>query len=224
MIVVTIIVMYIERVPNRLPARRAPARVLPRGRLRSGSAPWPTCQADGAGILLKGGVEVLRDPALPPPRTPPPCWARPDAGPRLLDRRPSRMPLALAMIDACVLDPRSNRGLRDPGRHAGATGTARDGGGTLGRKGIERTLAAKQIEDGSLVLCDLTRTSRARMPAGQARLLPRRQARQAADATGTAVRWPPSFRGNVPIPAPWPPRAEKLAARFSLSRTETGGC
>ena len=187
MIVVTIIVMYIERVPN----RKSPPAVLLRESFREGGkvrkrtlanlSKLPDEIVDGLRILLKGGVALKSfGDAFEILRSRPHGHAAAVLGTarklgleRLLDRRPSRMrSLALAMIAARVLDPRSKlataRGLSSEtladtlGEETGtADATAEELYEAMDwllrrQKRIERTLAAKHIEDGSLVLCDLT--------------------------------------------------------------------
>ena len=142
---------------------------------------WPDELVRGLRVLLKGGVALnSMDDAFEILRSRPHGHVAAVLGTarklgleRLLDRRPSRMrSLALAMIAGRVLDPRSKlaaaRGLGSEtqtdtlGEETGAADATADelyeamDWLLLRRKRIERTLAAKRIEDGSLVLCDLT--------------------------------------------------------------------
>ena len=142
--------MYIERVPNRNSPPAVPLRESFRegGKVRKRTlanlSKLPGEVVDGLRILLKGGVALQSfDDAFEILRSRPHGHVAAVVGTarklgleRLLDRRPSRMrSLALAMVAARVLDPRSKlataRGprLRDPGRHAGRGGGLRGRGG-----------------------------------------------------------------------------------------------
>ena len=175
---------------------------------------WPDELVRGLRVLLKGGVALnSMDDAFEILRSRPHGHVAAVLGTarklgleRLLDRRPSRMrSLALAMIAGRVLDPRSKlaaaRGLGSEtqtdtlGEETGAADATADelyeamDWLLLRRKRIERTLAAKHIEDGlaRAVRPDLGLLRGLEVPPGQARLLPRRQARQAADRLRAAL-------------------------------------
>ena len=257
MIVVTIIVMYIERVPN----RKSPPAVLLRESFREGGkvrkrtlanlSKLPDEIVDGLRILLKGGVALKSfGDAFEILRSRPHGHAAAVLGTarklgieRLLDRRPSRMrSLALAMIAARVLDPRSKlataRGLSSEtladtlGEETGtADATAEELYEAMDwllrrQKRIERTLAAKHIEDGSLVLCDLTSVYFEGTKCPLAKRGYSRDGRRGklqivfallCDRDGCPVA-AEVFRGNTADPGAVASQAEKLAARFSLSR------
>ena len=257
MIVVTIIVMYIERVPN----RNSPPAVLLRESFREGGkvrkrtlanlSKLPDDIVDGLRILLKGGVALKSfGDAFEILRSRPHGHAAAVLGTarklgleRLLDRRPSRMrSLALAMIAARVLDPRSKlataRGLSSEtladtlGEETGtADATAEELYEAMDwllrrQKRIERTLAAKHIEDGSLVLCDLTSVYFEGTECPLAKRGYSRDGRRGklqivfallCDRDGCPVA-AEVFRGNTADPGAVASQAEKLAARFSLSR------
>ena len=257
MIVVTIIVMYIERVPN----RKSPPAVLLRESFREGGkvrkrtlanlSKLPDDIVDGLRILLKGGVALKSfGDAFEILRSRPHGHAAAVLGTarklgleRRLDRRPSRMrSLALAMIAARVLDPRSKlataRGLRSEtladtlGEETGtADATAEELYEAMDwllrrQKRIERTLAAKHIEDGSLVLCDLTSVYFEGAKCPLAKRGYSRDGRRGklqivfallCDRDGCPVA-AEVFRGNTADPGAVASQAEKLAARFSLSR------
>ncbi len=221
---------------------------------------WPDDLVRGLRILLKGGValssmddafEILR--SLPHGHVAAVLGTARKLGlERLLDRRPSRMrSFALAMIVARVLDPRSKlataRGLSlatradTLGEEIGAGDAvaeelyeAMDWLGRRQRR-IERTLAARHIEDGSLVLCDLTSVylEGAKCPLARRAYSPTAGATSfrlssLCCATGRAALWPPrSSRATRPTPAPWPPksRSSPNASRCpGSSWSETGGC
>ena len=249
--------MYIERVPN----RNSPPAVLLResfredGRVRKRTlanlSKWPDELVRGLRILLKGGVALQSfDDAFEILRSRPHGHVAAVLGTarklgleRLLDRRPSRMrSLALAMIAARVLDPRSKlataRGLGSEtqadtlGEELGCGDVAaEDLYGAMDwllrrRKRIERTLAAKHIADGSLVLCDLTSVyfEGSRCPLAQRGYS--RDGRRGklqivfallCDGEGRPVA-AEVFRGNTADPGSVAAQVEKLADRFSLSR------
>ena len=94
------------------------------------------------------------------------------------------------------------------------------------QKRIERTLAAKHIEDGSLVLCDLTSVYFEGAKCPLAKRGYSRDGRRGklqivfallCDRDGCPVA-AEVFRGNTADPGAVASQAEKLAARFSLSR------
>ena len=249
--------MYIERVPN----RKSPPAVLLRESFREGGkvrkrtlanlSKLPDDIVDGLRILLKGGVALKSfGDAFEILRSRPHGHAAAVLGTarklgleRLLDRRPSRMrSLALAMIAARVLDPRSKlataRGLSSEtladtlGEETGtADATAEELYEAMDwllrrQKRIERTLAAKHIEDGSLVLCDLTSVYFEGAKCPLAKRGYSRDGRRGklqivfallCDRDGCPVA-AEVFRGNTADPGAVASQAEKLAARFSLSR------
>ena len=212
---------------------------------------WPDELVRGLRVLLKGGVALKSmDDAFEILRSRPHGHVAAVLGTarklgleRLLDRRPSRMrSLALAMIAGRVPDPRSKlAAARGPGSETQA--------GTLGeetgaadatadelyeamdwllrrRKRIERTLAAKRIEDGSLVLCDLTSVYFEGSKCPLARRGYSRDGRRGklqivfallCDREGCPVA-AEVFEGNTADPGAVASQAEKLVARFSLSR------
>ena len=220
---VTIEDMYIERVPN----RKSPPAVLLRESYREGGkvrkrtlanlSKWPDDLVRGLRILLKGGVALKSmDDAFEILRARPHGHVAAVLGTaralgleRLLDRRPSRMrSLALAMIAARVLDPRSKlataRGLRlrDAGRHAGRGDSARRDATAeelyaamdwlLQAPAAHRTDTWRpEARRGRITRAlrpDLGVLRGREVPAGQARLLPGRQARQASDRLRPALR------------------------------------
>ena len=249
--------MYIERVPN----RNSPPAVLLResfredGKVRKRTlanlSKLPDEVVDGLRILLKGGValqsfgdafEILR--SRPHGHVAAVLGTARALGlERLLDRRPSRMrSLALAMIAARVLDPRSKlataRGLTSEtqadtlGEELGCGDVAAEDlyaamDWLLRRqRRIERTLAAKHVADGSLVLCDLTSVY---FEGSKCPLAQRGYSRDGkrgklqivfallCDSEGCPVA-AEVFRGNTADPGSVAAQAEKLAGRFSLSR------
>ena len=142
---------------------------------------WPDELVEGLGILLKGGValhslddafEILR--ALPHGHVAAVLGTLRKLGlERLLDRAPSRQrDLVVAMIAARILEPRSKlataRGLAsETANHTLAEELGVEDASAedlyeamdwlLRRQPkIERGLARRHLEDGSLVLCDLT--------------------------------------------------------------------
>ncbi len=151
----------------------------------------------------------LRDPALPTPRA---CRRRrghgAEAGPREAARPPSLADALLGGGDdrrprpRPPLEARHRPGprLRDADRHAGrgARRRRRDGGGALRGDGLAAAAAAAHRADsgGPARRGRLARALRSdlgvlrghEVPAGQARLLPRRQARQASDRLRPALR------------------------------------
>ena len=213
--------VYRTRAQPEVPARRAAPRVLPRGRqgvrkrTLANLSKWPDDLVRGFRILLKGGVAVKSvDDVFEILRSRPHGHvaavlekARRLGLEGLLDRRPSRMrSLALAMIARRVFDPRSKlataRGLNSEtqadtlGEETGAEdATAEEfyeAMDWLLLRRIERTLAARRIEDGSL--CD-------------------REGRPVAAEV---------LEGNTADPGAVASQVEKLAARFSLSRVVLG--
>ena len=249
--------MYIERVPN----RKSPPAVLVResfredGKVRKRTlanlSKLPDDVVDALRILLKGGValqsyddvfEILR--SRPHGHVAAVLGTARGLGlERLLDRRPSRMrSLALAMIAARVLDPRSKLATA---RGLGSETQADTLGEELGcgdvaaeelygamdwllrrRKRIERTLAAKHVADGSLVLCDLTSVYFEGSRCPLAKRGYSRDGRRGklqivfallCDRDGRPVA-AEVFRGNTADPGAVAPQVEKLRRRFSLSR------
>ena len=256
-ITVIIIAMYIERVPN----RNSPPAVLLResfredGKVRKRTlanlSKLPDEVVDGLRILLKGGVALQSfDDAFEILRSRPHGHVAAVLGTarklgleRLLDRRPSRMrSLALAMIAARVLDPRSKlataRGLGSETR-ADTLGEELGCGDVAAgelyaamdwllrrRERIERTLAAKHVADGSLVLCDLTSVYFEGSKCPLARRGYSRDGRRGkpqivfallCDSEGCPVA-AEVFRGNTADPGAVAVQVEKLRTRFSLSR------
>ena len=212
---------------------------------------WPDDLVRGFGILLKGGVAVKSvDDVFEILRSRPHGHVAAVLGTarklgleKLLDRRPSRMrSLALAMIAGRVLDPRSKlaaaRGLDSDtqadtlGEETGAAdATAEELYEAMDwllrrRKRIERTLAARHIEDGSLVLCDLTSVYFEGSKCPLAKRGYSRDGRRGkpqivfallCDREGCPVA-AEVFEGNTADPGAVASQVEKLAARFSLSR------
>ena len=254
--------MYIERVPN----RNSPPAVLLResfredGKVRKRTlanlSKWPDDLVRGLRILLKGGVALKSmDDAFEILRARPHGHVAAVLGTaralgleRLLDRRPSRMrSLALAMIAARVLDPRSKlataRGLRS-GTQADTLGEelgARDATAEelyaamdwlLRRQPrIERHLAARHVEDGSLVLCDLTSVYFEGAKCPLAKRGYSRDGRRGklqivfallCDRDGCPVA-AEVFRGNTADPGAVAAQVERLTERFSLSRVVLAG-
>ena len=249
--------MYIERVPN----RKSPPAVLVRESYREDGkvkkrtlanlSKWPDRVVDGLRILLKGGVAVRSfDDVFEILRSRPHGHVAAVVGTarklgieRLLDRRPSRMrSLALAMIAARVLDPRSKlataRGLGSEtqtdtlGEETGAeNATAEELYEAMDwllrrQRRIERTLAARHIEDGSLVLCDLTSVYFEGSKCPLAKRGYSRDGRRGklqivfallCDREGRPVA-AEVFEGNTADPGAVASQVEKLAERFSLSR------
>ena len=212
---------------------------------------WPDEIVRGLRILLKGGVALNSfDDAFEILRSRPHGHVAAVLGTarglgleRLLDRRPSRMrSLALATIAARVLDPRSKlataRGLDSEtqsdtlGEETGAAdATAEELYEAMDwllrrRKRIERTLAARHVADGSLVLCDLTSVYFEGSKCPLARRGYSRDGRRGklqivfallCDCEGCPVA-AEVFEGNTADPGAVASQVEKLAARFSLSR------
>ena len=212
---------------------------------------WPDDLVRGFRILLKGGVAVKSvDDVFEILRSRPHGHVAAVLGTarrlgleRLLDRRPSRMrSLALALIAGRVLDPRSKlaaaRGLNSGtqadtlGEETGAEdATAEELYEAMDwllrrRRRIERTLAARHIEDGSLVLCDLTSVYFEGSKCPLAKRGYSRDGRRGklqivfallCDREGCPVA-AEVFEGNTADPGAVASQVEKLAARFSLSR------
>ena len=212
---------------------------------------WPDDLVRGFRILLKGGVAVKSvDDVFEILRSRPHGHVAAVLGTarrlgleRLLDRRPSRMrSLALAMIAGRVLDPRSKlaaaRGLNSEtqtdtlGEETGAEdATAEELYEAMDwllrrRRRIERTLAARHIEDGSLVLCDLTSVYFEGSKCPLAKRGYSRDGRRGklqivfallCDREGCPVA-AEVFEGNTADPGAVASQVEKLTARFSLSR------
>ncbi len=217
---------------------------------------WPDEIVRGLRILLKGGVALKSmDDAFEILRSRPHGHVAAVAGTarklgleRLLDRRPSRMrSLAAAMIAARVLDPRSKlataRGLASetqtdtPGEELGTEdATAEELCEAMDwllrrQPRIERTLAARHVEDGSLVLCDLTSVYFEGTKCPPARRGYSRDGRRGklqivfallCDREGRPVA-ARVFEGNTADPGSVAARVEKLTGRFSLSRVVVAG-
>ena len=212
---------------------------------------WPDDLVRGFRILLKGGVAVKSvDDVFEILRSRPHGHVAAVLGTarrlgleRLLDRRPSRMrSLALAMIAGRVLDPCSKlataRGLNSEtqadtlGEDTGATDATAEElyeamDWLLRRwRRIERTLAARHVEDGSLVLCDLTPVYFEGSKCPPAKRGYSRDGRRGklqivfallCDREGCPVAVE-VFEGNTADPGAVASQVEKLTARFSLSR------
>ncbi len=217
---------------------------------------WPDEIVRGLRILLKGGVALKSmDDAFEILRSRPHGHVAAVVGTarklgleRLLDRRPSRMrSLAAAMIAARVLDPRSKlataRGLASetqtdtPGEELGAEdATAEELYEAMDwllrrQPRIERTLAARHVEDGSLVLCDLTSVYFEGTKCPPAKRGCSRDGRRGklqivfallCDREGRPVA-AQVFEGNTADPGSVAARVEKLTGRFSLSRVVVAG-
>ncbi len=217
---------------------------------------WPDEIVRGLRILLKGGVALKSmDDAFEILRSRPHGHVAAVAGTarklgleRLLDRRPSRMrSLAAAMIAARVLDPRSKlataRGLASetqtdtPGEELGAEdATAEELCEAMDwllrrQPRIERTLAARHVEDGSLVLCDLTSVYFEGTKCPPAKRGYSRDGRRGklqivfallCDREGRPVA-AQVFEGNTADPGSVAAQVEKLTGRFSLSRVVVAG-
>ena len=212
---------------------------------------WPDDLVEGFRILLKGGVAVKSvDEVFEILRSRPHGHVAAVLGTarklgleRLLDRRPSRMrSLALAMIAGRVLDPRSKlataRGLGSDtqadtlGEETGAAdATAEELYEAMDwllrrQRRIERTLAARHVEDGSLVLCDLTSVCFEGSKCPLAKRGYSRDGRRGklqivfallCDREGRPVA-AEVFEGNTADPGAVASQVEKLRKRFSLSR------
>ncbi len=217
---------------------------------------WPGEIVRGLRILLKGGVALKSmDDAFEILRSRPHGHVAAVAGTarkpgleRLLDRRPSRMrSSAAAMIAARVLDPRSKlataRGLASetqtdtPGEELGAEdATAEELCEAMDwllrrQPRIERTLAARHVEDGSLVLCDLTSVYFEGTKCPPAKRGCSRDGRRGklqivfallCDREGRPVA-AQVFEGNTADPGSVAAQVEKLTGRFSLSRVVVAG-
>ncbi len=212
---------------------------------------WPDHLVEGLRVLLKGGVALRSmDDAFEILRSRPHGHVAAVVGTarrigleRLLDRRPSRSrSLAMAMIAGRVLDPRSKlaaaRGLDSDtqtdtlGEETGAEdATAEELYEAMDwllrrRRRIERTLAARHVEDGSLVLCDLTSVYFEGSKCPLAKRGYSRDGRRGklqivfallCDREGCPVA-AEVFEGNTADPGAVASQVEKLAGRFSLSR------
>ncbi len=217
---------------------------------------WPDEIVRGLRILLKGGVALKSmDDAFEILRSRPHGHVAAVAGTarklgleRLLDRRPSRMrSLAAAMIAARVLDPRSKlataRGLTSetqtdtPGEELGAEdATAEELYEAMDwllrrQPRIKRTPAARHVEDGSLVLCDLTSVYFEGTKCPPAKRGYSRDGRRGklqivfallCDREGRPVA-AQVFEGNTADPGSVAAQVEKLTGRFSLSRVVVAG-
>ena len=212
---------------------------------------WPDDLVEGFRILLKGGVALpsLGD-AFAILRSRPHGHAAAVLGTarrlgleKLLDRRPSRdRALATAMILARILDPRSKlataRSLsRETLTHtlgeelgvedAGENELYRAMDWLLKRQArIERHLAARHLEEGALVLCDVTSVY---FEGSKCPLAKRGYSRDGkrgklqivfallCDREGCPVA-AEVFEGNTADPGTLATQLEKLRKRFSLSR------
>ena len=216
----------------------------------------PDDVVDGLRILLKGGValksfgdafEILR--SRPHGHVVAVLGTARALGlEKLLDRRPSRMrSLAMAMIASRVLDPRSKlataRGLgsetqadtlarSSASRTLAKTSSTGPWTGCSGaRSASSGTLAARHIEDGSLVLCDLTSVY---FEGAKCPLAKRGYSRDGkrgklqivfallCDREGRPVA-AEVFEGNTADPGAVASQVEKLRRRFSLSRIVLAG-
>ncbi len=217
---------------------------------------WPDELVEGLRTLLKGGValpsldapfEILR--ALPHGHVAAVLGTLRKVGlERLLDRKPSpQRNLVVAMIAARILDPRSKlataRGLAsETANHTLAEelgvedASAEDLYDAMDwllerQPKIERGLARRHLEDGSLVLCDLTsvylegrKCSLARHGYSRDRKRGKLQIVLALlcnrDGCPTAVE---VFRGNTADPAALGSQVKKLRDRFGLDRVVVVG-
>ena len=217
---------------------------------------WPDDLVDGFGILLKGGVALPSlDGVFRITRSRPHGHVAAVVGTarklgfeRLLDRRPSRnRSLAAAMALARILDPGSKlataRGLsretlantlgEELGvEDAGADELYRAMDWLLARQdGIERRLARRHLNDGSLVLCDVTSSY---FEGRRCPLAKRGYSRDgkrgslqivfallcAADGCPAAVE---VFEGNTADPGVLGGQLKKLCVRFGLGRVVVVG-
>ncbi len=212
---------------------------------------WPDQLVEGLRTLLKRGValpsleaafEILR--ARPHGHVAAVLGAARSLGlERLLDRRPSReRALALAMIAARILEPRSKlataRGLASEtmshtlGEELGVQEASADElygamDWLLERQPrIERTLARRHLEDGSLVLCDVTSVyfeGRKRTLARHGYSRDKKRGKVqivfgllcSRDGCPVAVE---VFEGNTADPTTLNAQVQKLRDRFSLER------
>ncbi|MCY4661540.1 MAG: IS1634 family transposase [Acidobacteria bacterium] len=249
--------MFIDRVPN----RNSPPAVLLRESYREDGkvkkrtlanlSKWPDELVEGLRVLLKGGValpsmgdafEILR--SRPHGHVAAVLGTLRALGlEKLLDRRRSReRALAVAMIVARILDPRSK--LATARSLAGET-LAHTLGGELGvgdadadelyramdwllrrRDRIERHLAERSLADGSLVLCDVTSTYFEGRKCPLARRGYSRDGKRGklqivfallCDGRGCPVAVE-VFEGNTADPGVVGAQIRKLRERFSLSR------
>ncbi|WP_420632627.1 IS1634 family transposase [Candidatus Palauibacter sp.] len=212
---------------------------------------WPDDLVEGFRVLLKGGVALpsLGD-AFAILRSRPHGHVAAVLGcarnlglEKLLDRRPSRdRALAAAMILARILDPRSKlataRALsrETPAHSLGEDLGIEDAGENelyramdwlLKRQDrIERHLAARHLEEGALVLCDVTSVyfegSKCPLAKRGYSRDGRRGKLQIVFALLTSREGCPVavevFRGNTADPGTLGAQLEKLRKRFSLSR------
>ncbi len=259
---INVVSMYIERVPN----RKSPPAVLLRESYREDGkvkkrtlanlSKWPDDIVDGLRILLKGGVALpsLGD-AFSIERSRPHGHVAAVLGTarrlgieKLLAPRPSRQrALAMAMIVARVLDPRSKlataRTLRNEtlahslGQEMGVEDATEyelyDAMDWILRRQdrIERQLAEKHLEDGALVLCDVTSVYFEGSKCPLAKLGYSRDGKRGkpqivfgllCDAEGRPVAVE-VFAGNTADPSTVGLQIEKLRERFSLSRVVVVG-
>ena len=212
---------------------------------------WPDDLVEGLRILLKGGValptlgdafEILRSRPHGHVAAALGC-ARRLGLEKLLDRRPSReRSLAAAMILARILEPRSKLATARSLSSETLTHTLgeelgiEDAGGDelyramdwlLKRQGrIERHLARKHLEDGALVLCDITSVYFEGSKCPLAKLGYSRDGKRGKpqivfallcnrDGCPVAVE---VFEGNTADPGTLGAQLRKLRERFSLSR------
>ena len=244
--------MYIERVPN----RKSPPAGKVKKRTLANLSKWPDHLVDGLRILLKGGLALpsLSD-AFTILRSRPHGHVAAVLGTarrlgleKLLDRRRSReRSLAAAMILARILDPRSKlstaRCLRTEtlthtlGEELGIEDAGEDElyramDWLLRRQDrIERHLAAQHLEDGSLVLSDITSVY---FEGSKCPLARRGYSRDGKRGTRQIVfallcnreGCPLAvevFQGNTADPATLATQLKTLRDRFSLSRVVVVG-
>ena len=199
---------------------------------------WPDELVEGFRTLLKGGVALpCLDAAFEIVRARPHGHVAAVLGAArrlsiepLLDRRPSReRTLATAMIAARIFDPRSKlataRGLASEtvthtlSEELGVEEASADElYGAMDwllkrQRRIERRLAKRHLEDGSLVLCDVTSVyfEGTATPGTASGASPRSSS--ACSATGTDARSrSKSSRATPPIPRPLAPRCTSCAS------------
>ncbi len=217
---------------------------------------WPDELVEGLRTLLKGGValpsidaafEIVR--ALPHGHVAAVLGTLRKVGlERLIDRVPSRQrDLVVAMIAARILEPRSKlataRGLASETAHhtlaeelgvedASASDLYEAMDWLLERQPkIERSLARQHLEDGSLVLCDLTSVYLEGRKCSLARHGYSRDKKRgklqivlallcSRDGCPVAVE---VFRGNTADPAALGSQVKKLRDRFGLDRVVVVG-
>lgn len=217
---------------------------------------WPEPLVEGLHILLKGGVALASlDDAFRIERSRPHGHVAAVVGTarklgfeRLLDRKPSRnRSLAAAMAFARILEPDSKlattRGLSSEtlsstlGQELDVEDASADElyaamDWLLARQaGIERRLARKHLEDGSVVLCDITSSYFEGRSCPLAKRGYSRDRKRgslqivfallcAADGCPVAVE---VFEGNTADPGTLGSQLQKLCGRFGLSRVVVVG-